>query len=50
MKITRRQLRKIIREEKAGLLKEMYDIRDIDIERAEGLYFQVSTMDQFVQK
>ena len=48
MKITRRQIRKIIREEKAGLLKEMYDIRDIDIERAEGLYFQVSTMDQFV--
>ena len=48
MKITKRQLRRIIREEKAGVLEEMYDMRDIDIDRAEGLYFSVKAMDEFV--
>ena len=46
MKITKRQLRKIIKEEKASLLSEMYQGGHSDAERALGMYTNVSTVDQ----
>ena len=44
MKITKRQLRRIIREEKANLLTEMSPFRDAD--RSLSIYANVTTSDQ----
>ena len=45
MKITKRQLKTIIKEEQQKLVSEM---RQMDIDRAEGLYFNMRLSDKLV--
>tara|TARA_A100001015_G_scaffold195038_1_gene217420 strand:+ start:205 stop:477 length:273 start_codon:yes stop_codon:yes gene_type:complete len=45
MKISKRQLKKIIKEEQQKLVSEM---RQMDIDRAEGLYFNMRLSDKLV--
>ena len=45
MKITKKQLKTIIKEEQQKLVSEM---RQMDIDRAEGLYFDIRLSDKLV--
>ena len=46
MKVTKRQLKRIIKEEKQKLVNEM---RGMDVQRFEGLHFDTKLSDEFVR-